>query len=879
MSNFSAGSVIVDESDPIVTAAPVQWALGQLRDALGNAPPVRTLIVSGAQAPRARDLIDRAGLRPPDGPEALAVVPGILDGTPVLLATGGDVRGLTYAILEVADRLRHATTPDEALALEQPHIGQPANRVRSVMRLFASDVEDKPWFWDRAFWEQYLSFMAAQRWNRVHLALGLSYDFPRNVTDSYLYFSYPFLLKVPGFDVRVTNFSDEERERNLDTLRFISDAAAARGLGFQLGLWTHAYELFESPKVNHEIQGLTPDRHARYCREAVATLLTACPNISGITFRIHGESGVAEGSFDFWAEVFGGVRDASGARRRIGIDLHSKGIEQPIIDLALATDLPVTISPKLWAEHMGPPYHQAEIRPLERSKVPGSWESHYMAVSAGSRRFTRYGYADLLREDRGYGIVYRIWPGTQRLLLWGDPTMAAGFGRSASFCGADGLELFEPLSFIGRRGSGIEGPRGGYADTALRPSEGDWAKYRSTYRLFGRHLYNPDPSPSEWKLARAVELGISGVAADAAESALAHASRILPLITVAHLPSAANNSYWPEMYTNQPIVDEGKPHPYSDTPPPKLFGSVSPLDPELFSTIEEFADEISSRTHGAKYTPLDVARTLDGLADTATAALAEAQAESLVNGAAESTAFVRLTTDVRLICSLGRFFAGKLRAGVAYALYRRSGEAGILREGVEAYRAARLEWQAAIETGSAYVGDLSFGPEPKLRGHWADRLAAIDADLADLEAELGRATPDISTLTFEALTVPAAPPQIDHIPPLVFTPGVAVQVAFALVADETLDVTSVAGATLRYRRVNQAERWQSVDMEHVEGEWRGAIPADYSASPYPLQYYFAGRPAEGRPWLHPGLDATLSNQPYYVVRHVKQVGQVTTTAA
>ena len=47
-----------------------------------------------------------------------------------------------------------------------------------------------------------------------------------------------------------------------------------------------------------------------------------------------------------------------------------------------------------------------------------------MALSAGSRSFTRYGYADLLREDRRFEILWRIWPGTQRLLLWADPVFA-----------------------------------------------------------------------------------------------------------------------------------------------------------------------------------------------------------------------------------------------------------------------------------------------------------------------------------------------------------------------------------------------------------------------------------------------------------------------
>ena len=139
--------------------------------------------------------------------------------------------------------------------------------------------------------------------------------------------------------------------------------------------------------------------------------------------------------------------------RKVEIDMHAKGIDQGMIDLALATGMPVKVSPKFWAEHMGMPYHQADIRDQEMPK-PDHRDSGLMALSAGSRSFTRYGYADLMREDRRFDILWRIWPGTQRLLLWADPVFAAGYARAFQFCGSSGVEIMEPLSFKGRRGSG-----------------------------------------------------------------------------------------------------------------------------------------------------------------------------------------------------------------------------------------------------------------------------------------------------------------------------------------------------------------------------------------------------------------------------------------
>ncbi|GAG33120.1 unnamed protein product, partial [marine sediment metagenome] len=250
------------------------------------------------------------------------------------------------------------------------------------------------------------------------------------------------------------------------------------------------------------------------------------------------------------------------------------------IDVALATGMPVNISPKYWAEHQALPYHQAAIREQERSHRGGE-KRGFMAFSGGSRRFLRYSYGDLMCEDRRYGMLYRIWAGTQRLLLWGDPALAAGYGRCASFCGCQGMELCEPLTFKGRMGSGVPDGRDGYADVALRPEGGDWVKYLYTYRLVGRLLYNPGADPETW---RRFLRSRYGPAADAIETALAHASRILPLITMAHHPSASNNAYWPEIYTNMPIVDPERPQPYRDTPDPKRFVTVSPLDPALFSS-------------------------------------------------------------------------------------------------------------------------------------------------------------------------------------------------------------------------------------------------------------------------------------------------------
>ena len=53
-----------------------------------------------------------------------------------------------------------------ALDLRRPILERPANAVRSIARIFSSEVEDKSWFYDRKFWDSYLSLLAMQRFNQ-----------------------------------------------------------------------------------------------------------------------------------------------------------------------------------------------------------------------------------------------------------------------------------------------------------------------------------------------------------------------------------------------------------------------------------------------------------------------------------------------------------------------------------------------------------------------------------------------------------------------------------------------------------------------------------------------------------------------------------------
>ena len=879
--NLTGISLILNPGEGIAGSGPVQWAAGEfvkscdlqgIKVSRFEQPDKGrdddlNVIVAGSDSPIAAQLSDSLKIKMPMAAEALGLIPLNRGNKKTLMAYGHDERGLVYALLELADRLNFSSNAFESLNIREPLIEKPANSVRSLQRLFVSNVEDKPWFNDKKMWPEYLTMIATQRYNRFNLSLGIGYDWLNNVLDSYFLFAYPFLLSVPGYDVKIPQLPDAERDNNLNMLRFISDETASRGIDFQLGIWMHGYKWLNSPNANYTIEGLNAGNHAEYCRDALRALLIACPSISGITFRIHAESGISEGSYGFWGTVFDGVATCG---RKVRIDMHAKGIDQKLIDVALAKGMPVSVSPKYWAEHMGLPYHQADIRALEIPKENInnsnlSINSVSTSLSSGSRSFMRYGYGDLLKEDRKYEVVYRIWPGTQRLLVWGDPLTAAAHGRNFSFCGSSGVEIMEPLSFKGRRGSGIAGSRCAYADTDLIP-EWDWEKYLYTLRVFGRKIYNPEAEPDTWQryLKNRYRSGT-----DSVESALSSATRILPVVLTAHGTSAGNNTYWPEMYANQPIVISNRRNDrhYGDTPSPKVFGNVSPMDPQLFMGINEFVKEALKEDRSGKYTPVEYAQWIEDYADDALKYLKMAGRQSKDKNKPE---YKRMYTDVLMLAGLGHFFGAKFRAGVLYGIYEQTGDRSALEEALNLYRKARSYWSELAESArNIYVPDITFGGEPWLRGHWLDRLADMDEDIENMSKKLEDLKESgienevvVKKVVREALGRPERTPVVcEHNKPDKLINGQPLNLMFAF-------KKKPLSAVLFYRHVNQAERYKKMDLSFLGNDGRASIPGDYTDSPYPIAYYLEVKNDGNSAVLYPGFNASLTNQPYFTVQHV-----------
>ena len=880
-------SILIDAGNAIASGAPVRRAAERLRKALA-AKGVQCAMAQSAEEAKVSSscvVVSSAGASLTKGfaqpktaitaAETVRLAPGHLGGIPATLVSGIDQLGLVYGLLELAERVRFGAEPGAGLRVAEAIEEKPANEVRCVSRYFCSELEDKPWYYDKAFWGDYLDTLVASRFNRFTLAFGLEYDFPRGVTNDYLHLPYPYLVDVPGYGgVRVVQLADpegkalpapvplskEEQRKNFEMLRFIAAETGARGLHFQLGIWTHAYQWTASPNAYHSIEGLTPETHAAYCRDALAIILKECPEIEGLTMRVHGESGIPEGSYPFWKTLFEAI---SGCGRKIEIDMHAKGVNTTMIDIAVATGMPVKLGAKYSAEQQSLGYNQADIRALEIPK-PGHEGEGPFSLSSGARSFTRYGYADFLQQGARYKVLFRLWPGTQRHLLSADLEMAAAYGRTSHFCGAAGLELMEPLTFKGREGSGQPGGRCAYADESLNP-KADWGKFEYYYRVWGRRLYNPDADLESTR--RYLRDGF-GLGASSVEAALANASRVLPLVTSAHLCSASNHSFWPEINENMPIVLGSERSPYSDTPDPKCFGTVSPLDPQMFSTIVEFTGDLLAGRPNPKYSPIEVARWIEEMTAASSQALATARVKARSRTSPE---FRRMEEDVLIMNGLGNFFAAKLRSGVLFEIYQqtRSQQAGTLARAE--YKKAREAWAKMAErAGKVYLSDISYGNVPGRRGNWSDRLPGIDKDIQAMEEKLkspsaaAGSAGDAQRAILAVTETPRRPSvSCHHAPPEGFQPGRPLSLSL-LVPRAAADVAPKS-VHLHYRHVNQGERWSSVEMQLGGNRYTAAIPGDYTGSIYPLQYYFELRGGGSAAWFYPALNSTLSNQPYYAV--------------
>src|SRR4051812_30638220 len=127
-------SIVTNAADVVANMPPARWAAKELETAL-NGKGIRVqicqrlseaetgnycIVVASANAEIGRQLLHEARVVVPPVPEAQALVPMKTGGRQVLLASGTDVRGLMYALLELTDRVQFSNQALTSLNIKKP---------------------------------------------------------------------------------------------------------------------------------------------------------------------------------------------------------------------------------------------------------------------------------------------------------------------------------------------------------------------------------------------------------------------------------------------------------------------------------------------------------------------------------------------------------------------------------------------------------------------------------------------------------------------------------------------------------------------------------------------------------------------------------------
>jgi hypothetical protein len=593
-----------------------------------------------------------------DAPESYRILPGLI--------TGGDLRGLMYGLLEAAEQVRQYGYLRQAR-------GVPATAIRGI-RLFLHNQDlEQDWYYSHDFWRDFFAMLARSRFNRFNLVFAHQ--------TNYLAPPYPFWLALDEFpEIRVPGLTHTERERNLETLRFISDTAAEHAIDFTLGIWEHNVQ----PGMKPGVEGLTRANIGPYSQAALGRVLAACPSIRSVQMRTNAESGIpGDQQVEFYRDyVFRAIREAG---RRVVLDLRGWALAGGMVEAAQSAGVPLRLSAKYWAEDLGRPYQPAET-------------------------FPGYSYLNSLEKPRPYQFYWEVWAlGSHRLLLWGDPDYVRRAVPTLRLSGSAGFEIDAPLA---QKGFGNRpGKWGVFADGQQGRVFWKWEfeRYWLYYLLWGRLSYDPATPETVW--TRELRSRFGAAAGDVLEAYKA-SSGVLNQIVAAHL--ADPNMYiWPEINPGG-LIDA-----YKDVRPSDLPFIASP------------AEAVRNRLQGvasAKQTPAQTAERLRGLAARTGQALAAARARL----GPDHREWRSSEPDFEVLAALARYHAHKQVAAEQLAWFYQTADAAALAAARRELEAALDVWEKLIAlTAGLYPDEMAFGPDDV--GHWKDKLPYVRHDLETIQ--------------------------------------------------------------------------------------------------------------------------------------------------
>jgi hypothetical protein len=218
---------------------------------------------------------------------------------------------------------------------------------------------------------------------------------------------------------------------------------------------------------------------------------------------------------------------------------------------------------------------------------------------------------------------------------------------------------------------------------------------------------------------------------------------------------------------------------------------------------------------------------------------------------------------MRVLICLGKFFAGKHRASVQYALFEQTRNSAFLERVIELLAPAHAAFARIPDlVDGVYHQELGFGDRPSESGTWADRRGAMAEDMRLLRLELERSVAR-DAAGAEQVVFRESRPRVAGaclVSATSFGPGQPFEVSLAIG-----DASRVRRAVLRYRVVDQSATFQEAVMTLSASGLQAVIPAAYTNTSYPIMFFAEVAIDDDQPIMVPGLDEGLAQWPYHVV--------------
>ncbi len=659
------------------------------KETSGDKSPALLLLGTLSGSEKIRSLRKQNLLDLSEAKESLAIQRIDQEDRRIVVAAGSDDRGLMYALLEMAQQVYFMDPGQDWLSAIRETSEKPLTPVRSMAVLLHSEDCEKDWYYSKEYWQEYFAMLASNRWNAFNLVF--SHQTP------YLSPLYAFHVNVVEHpEVKAIGLTEEQRNKNLDMLRYISTLSKQRGIDFTIGIWQQiAWEgKHQGSKQESMVTGLSRDNMHSYTYHALLNLLRECPDIQAVQLRINHESGIDydEQTEFYRTAVFKAIKDCG---RPVLLETRNVGLLRETLQAALDMGLPTRVSHKYWGEHMVFPYHPTRIM----------WT---------------YSYGDWLKYPQKYQNLYHVWSlGSHRLLLWGDPDYVRRFAPTTTFQNASGFEICAPLS---QKGYG--NPPGAwriFRDQNREYYRWEFERYWSYYILFGRMAYNPDESDEIW--LREMRCRFGKEAAPAVAEAYRTASQVLPLIMGTATPDY-NMYTWAEKDSGGLI---------------NFYLHYSSYDPPRIASFEEFIRDWVDGKLSAKLTPEGMASRLESTAEKIEDLLR--QIDSLVPETNKE--YWATKKDFQILSGMARFFSQKIRATYKLGFFYELGDYALLKQAIAHGKNALDIWKGVAAVGEEiYHPNLVMGPGSY--GHWKDNIFFVENDLSQLlhQEELFRIVQD-----------------------------------------------------------------------------------------------------------------------------------------